>query len=452
MSKKPILSQRVLEQHTLNRYERERRTRKIVVIGSIVVTLLVLLLIAAAALQILVFEPNRAVAAVNGTDISVAQVQSRMKLEFADLTYNYNQLASQVQQLQRSTNQNDAFLVQFYQQQLQQMGARGTTEQVARNSLDALIDEILVRQEAQRRGITVTSDDVQQEVEKSIGFYRSTLTPFPTYTPVTPEPTLAPTATPLTVTKPLTATKPITPSPTLAPLPTSTPRLQPTSISQAELQQGRERGAQFYTALGYPAAQFERAYETILLTRKVQDMMAKEVPTRTQHYEFNYVRFNTIETATQYARLLASGQITFDLMITQSNTITQPAPIGSGSHRDWTSKASVESQFGNEVLAALEAGPLNKPTTLITSSLTNGYYILLPLGREVRALEESELQQVQQKNYSDWLTAAKADANKVQRKFDPLTVMPRDLKTSIDQFQQSISANQSTGSGSQGGQ
>ncbi|HEY3288578.1 MAG TPA: hypothetical protein VGK87_00485, partial [Anaerolineae bacterium] len=124
MAKKPILSQRVLEQHTLTRYERVRRTRRFVIIGSIVVTFVVILLIAAAVLQVLVFEPNRTVATVGSENITVAQVQSRMKLEFADANYSFNQLAQQVQQMQQSNDPNQSFILQFYQQQLQQMASQ----------------------------------------------------------------------------------------------------------------------------------------------------------------------------------------------------------------------------------------------------------------------------------------------------------------------------------------
>ncbi|MCL5994475.1 MAG: hypothetical protein M1546_00275, partial [Chloroflexi bacterium] len=147
MPNKPILPQHVLEQRTLSRYGRERRTRKYVVIGSIVVAFLVLLLVAAAALQILVFEPNQAVATVGGETITVQQVQARERLEWEELGYNYSQLAQQVQQLQQSNDESSSFLVQFYQQQLQQVIANASVEQVSRTALDALVDDLLIRQE-----------------------------------------------------------------------------------------------------------------------------------------------------------------------------------------------------------------------------------------------------------------------------------------------------------------
>ena len=282
---------------------------------------------------------------------------------------------------------------------------------------------------------------MQHEFQYSVGYYSPTLTPFPTYTPYTPEPTLTPaaTATPLTVTQALTSTGPITPTPTEGPLPTDTPRLQPTSITQAQLEQDLQNGQQFYKSIGYPAEDFMQVYESNLLAKKLQDLMASETPTMTQHYKFNYVRFNEVVTATQYLQKLTSGKITFDEMITQANTITQPVSIGLGAHDDWTSQASVTTDYGNAVLAALESGPLNKPTGVITSHLTGAYFILLPLGRGIRPLNQADLTTAQQKTYTDWLNAARADPNKVQKLIDPLTIMPAALKNDITTFQQNIS-------------
>ncbi len=442
MPNKPILSQRVLEQHTLSRYERERRTRQYVVIGSLITAVVVFALIAAYVYQQLIYEPNRAVAIVGGQPITVTQVQSREKLEFSNLQYSYSQLASEVQQLQsQSSSQDNSFLIQYYQQQLQQIGSQASTDQIASGALQALIDDKLIQQEAARRGITVTQAEVQHEFQYSVGYYSPTLTPFPTYTPYTPEPTSTPaaTATPLTVTQALTSTGPITPTPTEGPLPTDTPRLQPTSITQAQLEQDLQNGQQFYKSIGYPAEDFMQVYELNLLTKKLQDVMASETPTMTQHYKFNYVRFNEVVTATQYLQWLTTGKITFDEMITQANTITQPVSIGLGAHDDWTSQASVTTDYGKAVLAALESGPLNKPTGVITSHLTGAYFILLPLGRGIRPLNQADLTAAQQKTYTDWLNAARADPNKVQKLIDPLTIMPAALKNDITTFQQNIS-------------
>lgn len=409
-----------------SRYQRERRIRKIVVIGALVVTVLVALLIVAFVIQEYVVNPGRTVATVGGQPITVSQVQSRMRIELAQATFNYSQVIQQIQaaQQQNAEGSND-FLIQFYQQQLQQIAGGINTAQIANTALDSLIEDQLIRQEAQRRGIVVSPAEVQEEIERQNGFYRATLTPFPTYTPA-PTPTPSPTP---TDTAGLTQTADVAP----AEAPTLAPPAQPTSISQADLDQIKQRGREFYVSMGYPESQFEQVYESSLLTQRLQEAIGSEVPTRTMHYQFSYIRFNTVESATQGLAELTSGAITFDALISQTNAITQPAVVGSGGVRDWRSATAVEQEFGVDVLAALHTATLNQPSPVVTSSL-GGAYLLLPTGREIRDRAQNELRTAQQQAYSDWLRSAQNDPARVQRLIDPVTIVPAALRTEIEQF------------------
>ena len=62
------------------RLDRSALNRRIVVIGSIVTLVLTVLLVAAAAIQLLIVEPNRAVAMVGPDAISATDFQRRTKL------------------------------------------------------------------------------------------------------------------------------------------------------------------------------------------------------------------------------------------------------------------------------------------------------------------------------------------------------------------------------------
>lgn len=416
-----------------SRYQRERRIRRIVVIGVLVVTVLVALLIAAFVVQEYVVNPGRAVATVGGQPVTVSQVQSRMRVELAQATFNYSQVIQQIQaaQQQNVEGSND-FLIQFYQQQLQQIASRIDTAQIANAALDSLIEDQLIRQEAQRRGIVVSPAEVQEEIERQSGFFRATLTPFPTYTPA-PTPTPSPTPTDTTA---LTETANVAP----VELPTFAPPAQPTSISQAELDQLIQRGREFYVSMGYPQSQFEQAYESSLLAQRLQEAIGSEVPTRTMHYQFSYIRFNTVESATEGLQQLTSGAITFDALISQTNAITQPAVVGSGGVRDWRSATAVEQEFGVDVLGSLNTATLNQPSPVVTSSL-GGAYLLLPTGREIRDRGEGELSSARQQAYNDWLRNALNDPARVQRLIDPTTIVPVAVRNAIEQFRRANLSN-----------
>jgi hypothetical protein len=500
----------------LSRYEREARTRRIVVIGAAAVAALTLALIIAAVVQLRVVEPNRTVATVGGQPISVIDLQKRMRFDQNQVERRYTELAQQVSTLQQQGGDpSQNFLLQFYQQQLQQLGQQASAEGIAQQSLSSMVTDKLVRQEAAKRGLTVSANEVQEAIEKNYGYFRVTLTPFPTDTPLpTPTATLEPTATSTNTPTPVptststntptaTATKTNTPVPTLtasptisgavvlsgtaavsvtatttpttaptatsaptstpttAPsatpttaatatatptvpatptavlptvvIPSSTPRLQPTTIPKGDFDFQFSRSIEGLAPTGFVEADFRALVEGSLYQEKLREAFAKEVKTDAPHYQFNYIRYTLMDEAKKGEAEFAGGAITFDALISKTNAITQPAPIGFGGNvGEWTSASNVETQYGKEVLAALESGALSKPTSLI--STTNGIYLLVPLARETRALSESELSQAKQKAYTDWLDAAENDANIVKREIDATTLIPQTVRDRAAQF------------------
>ncbi len=500
----------------LSRYEREQRTRKFVVIGAIVVTGIVLAMVLLAVLQIAVWEPSRVVARVGTDTVSVSQLQQRMKFEQAVAFQQYDRTANQIAQLQQQAQGNDQsnnFLLSFYQQQLQQMVGRAEANTVAGAALDNLINENLIRQEARKRDIVVSNDEVQKDVEKTFGLYRETLTPFPTDTPRptntseptatstatalptatsthTPSPTAtstntpAPTATatavvtateaisgtaqatatttatsaptntpaPTATTKP-TGTATAAPSPTATPTattvviptatviePSATPRLQPTTVTQDDFKVLFDRTLSSYSAIGFAEADYRKAVENSLYLDKLKAAFAKEVPTDAKHYKYDYIRFNTEESAKAGVVRLGAGSITMEALISETNNITQPAPIGNGvsAGADWVSQFNVEDQAGQAVLAQLETLELNKPSGVVSSTVNgqSGFFVLLTKARETRALADSELKRLQEKAYSSWLDKTRADATIVKREIEPITLIPADIKKASDNFMQ----------------
>ncbi len=415
----------------LSRYERERRQRQFVILGSILLAVVVVVLIAAALLQIFVIEPQRAVASVGEQTINVQQLQKRMRYDQAQLLNRFNQLQQQVVQLQQSGDPSAQFLQQFYQQQLQQIVVQSSAEQIAQSSLSALIDDLLIRQEATRRGITVSPEDVTEELEINFGFYRKTLTPFPTYTPVTPE-TPIPTATGEVTATTAGVTPTLTPEPTI-PLPTATPRLQPTSITEGDYQLLLQNTLADYQPLGITEQDLRELIAGNLYRRRLQEAFAEETPNIAPHYKFDYVRFNALDDAQKASDQLARNELDFAALISQTNAITQPAPIGSGASMDWTSRPRVESQFGADIADQLASAPIGAPTPVVTSSF-GSFYILLPLGREDRPLSEGELETEQQRAFSDWLSKARADDSRVRRLIDPTTVIPAAVRDAARNF------------------
>lgn len=415
-----------------SRFERERRLRRFIILGSILVGVVTLALVVAALLQMLVLEPQRAIATAGDQPVTVSQLQKRMRYDQSQVVSQYNRLAQNIAQLQSSNDPSNQFMLQIAQQQLQSLGQQGSAEAIAQTAMSNLIDERLIRQEAQKRGITVTADEVTAELERSFGLYRQTLTPFPTYTP---EPPATATAIPATVTGTVTAT--IASTVTITPLPSATPRLQPTSVAEADFKLLYDRSLESYKTIGFTDADIRMLVENNLYQQRLEKLLADEVPTQTMHYKFDYVRFNSDVDAGKAMDELTRKEITFPALISRTNAITLPQPIGNGGSVDWMPANLVEQQYGREIADAMAVKALNAPAGPFTSTL-GGVYVLLPLGREVRPLNESDLEQARQQAFTDWLNKARNDATLVIKHAEPTTVIPPDVRSAATNFLASL--------------
>jgi hypothetical protein len=397
----------------LSRYEREQRMRRYIVLGAVVVGVVTALLIGIAVLQVAVLEPNRSVATVGGQSVSVQALQRRMRLTQASVNSSVLNLRSQIAQLGQGDDPSASFLVQYYQQQYQQLMTQAGAETIAETAYQQLVDDLLVRQEAARRGISISAAEIQTDLEASIGFYRSTLTPFPTEPP---QPTAMVDG---------KAVVPPTPEP---------PQPQPTSIAEDAFQYELAKRVQNIAAIGYSEADLRAFVESDLLRTRLKEAIGKEADATAPHFTFDYVRFNVITDALQAQADLAAGAVDFTALISRTNAITVPTPIGDGRNVEWTSERQVTNQFGAEMLNFLNTKPVNGVTELFTSTTASGVFMVRPLGREVRPLRDSELEQVRADKYDAWLTGARADEANVVRLASPFDLIPSAVRKTADEF------------------
>ena len=395
------------------RISNEARTRRIVIYGALVAFALTALLILAAVLQVFVIEPQAAVATVGTVKITKTQLQNRIKLDFANVANRYSNLAQTVQQAQSQSDpanpDKNNFLLQFYQQQLQQVGSQIDAPLIARASLNSLITEQLIRQEATARGLTASSAEVNKAIQKEFGYFTD---PLPTSAAQ-----VAPTAAPGATAEPA-----------------ATPEPQPTSVSEAELQSGIQRGQDYYKGFNLPASDFQSLFELRILDQKLHEDLGKSVPKQDLHFQFDYIRFNSEVDATGALAKAVNDPTTFGDMISVTNAITLPRPIGNGEKVDWTLNKNVADRYGDHVLSALSDATVGKVTTAFSPTI-NSFYVLLPRGLEVRPLSDSDTTSQQKALYDAWLAKAQEAGGKVTDKTaDPTQFVPKSIKDQITQF------------------
>lgn len=219
MAKEP--NSRITTKKHLARLERERRQTRLLLIGTIVVAVLVLAVIIYGILDQSVLKDNKTVAQVGTQRITLGEFQKTVK--FSRTLYNRSLLMYA----------SDPFMLQFYGSTVQQMVTKlSSTDQVGQEAIDTLINDAVIAQEAQARGIKVTDAEVDEEMQKAFGFFANgTPTTAPTDVPYSTA-TLDPTQqawVPPTETVTTTATLiPGTPTVTLTPTPTTGPSETPT--------------------------------------------------------------------------------------------------------------------------------------------------------------------------------------------------------------------------------
>ncbi|MBN1933041.1 MAG: peptidylprolyl isomerase [Anaerolineae bacterium] len=231
---KPGTSQQTKKQISRRRRE-EKQLRWVWAITGSVAALIVIILVAGFVLQ-----NTQVVAIVNGVKIRLPDYQSRVKFQYYYLIsegFIESGAISQIDESQRAS---------FYE-----------------SIIDEMIDEVLVRQEAQKLGLTVNEQEIQTEIQET-WFQHYSVPPTPTPTP--------------------TADPEATPTVEGTPLPTATP-----DTEEAFQTRYKEFQQNVLKRSGMSEKDFHRMIETSLLRDKLQEVQIADVPTEEDQVWLRYV-------------------------------------------------------------------------------------------------------------------------------------------------------------------
>lgn len=392
------------------RLERERRQVVLVRTVAIVMFGLIALLLAYGYLDLNYLQLQEPVVEVNGESITVKYWQERVQLERKSMLDRYQYY----QYLQQSFNMDVSQQVQDLQYYLQ------TPQALGQLLIDRLIEEALVRQEAERRGITVSEDEVEEAIQEAFNFFPNG-TPAPSATPTafeyptltTEQLTLYPwTATP---TKVLTSTPAptSTPDPALSPTATftaapPTPTFVPEDLTPTatpytleDFTTQYQNTLEEYEAIGVSEEVLRGAFENDLLRNKfLEALTADMLPTAEQVWA-RHILIADPSQADVLHRLLLQGS---DFAKAAQDYSLDTSSGVSGGELGWFGRGAMVPAF-EEAAFSQEIGEIGEP---VQSQF--GYHIIQVLDRQELPLDASQLEQERNAVFSEWLESEKADA------------------------------------------
>lgn len=394
------------KQRRMSRKEQEQL--RYVYMGLGLVGGLILIVLAIGLIQNYIIKPNAPVAIVDGEEISTKEYQNRVLYERFILERQLERIQQEAANLPEPS-ENDQF-TEMLRNQYQQMASQVFQQRslVDRQTLDTLTVEKLVEEEATKRGITVTEDDVTDAINRFLAGQAGGLTaaaaeetttaridatataaswtPTPTFTP---EPTLA-------------STEGITPTATPADTPTPGPTATLNVIgTDALATQYTEWLNTIAEQTGLDEATYRSYIRAVVLGNKLGDALGEETPRIAEQANARHILVETEEEANDVLARLEAGEEFADLA---SELSTDPGSAAQGGELGFVPAGTFVPAI-DEAVFSLPVGQISDPI-----ETQFGWHIVEVLEREEQELSPSNYSQAQRQAYSAWLTEARQAA------------------------------------------
>ena len=350
--------------------KKDERIQRIITWSAIGVGALIVLILGYGVITEMVIKPNRPVATIAGEEITVDEYQSRVRYErlmTRNQIFQYQQYLAQI-------DTTDPQMSQFAQQMQQTQGQLESqlSPELAtlfgKDVLDRMIEERIVQDEAEKAGITVSDDAVEERIEQMMGYDREAAL----------EATSSPTMT-------VTETQSI--------------------MTESEYQQAYNNfRTNFLQEVGLSEQDFRQMMRTDLLRAEVQDLVTQDVPQEREQVQVTYLAVPSEGQAeTLQERALAGEEM--DTLVEELNNNENEASFGRS--LPWYPEEYLSNVLSPELAEMVFTMPLETASEPQPGPNEEIYYVITVNGREVRPLNEALLQQERQDAYNAWLQEQK---------------------------------------------
>lgn len=428
-----------------SRAERETEIQSLVIFGTLAAIGIVVVVLLVALVYDGIYRPNQTAATVNGETINIGEFQRRVKLERAISIERINNVLNN--RIAFTGQTPDEVFGEIYQQDetfTRWWDELRFPDSIGLRVLDDMIDDRFIAAEAEKRGLTVSEEDIDKQIDDFLGYnpeeialigVEPTATPEPTITPtpfVSPTPSPIPTETPTVTPEPtlettegtadatgeatLEATSDATISPTEGPTFTPAPTASPIpTLSREEVEENYQdvrEGflADIRSAAGVSDDELRSYFRAVALRRIVSEALVGDTENAT-YIDFRRILVFTEEEAQDVINALEAGESFADLAraVSQDEAAQNGGEVGT--------RGIFELQA--ELVELARDGAIGE--TLGPVQIEDGWVIMQIRSRETRELDEFDKDTVLGRALTEWLEAQRESEENTFETYDTWT-------------------------------
>ena len=368
-----------LTKKQIARSRKEARQLRIIwtvvaVFGAVILAVLLFALI-----RELVVTPNTAVAVVDGVKVPIKDYEDLLALQRANLHSTINRMQQELQNVDTTTEEGQFMASYYYQPYLQQ--AQSALLTASDDALTELIQDALIRKEAEARGLSVTLDEARASIQESV---RTDI-----------ESALAAEATPITPTGTISGPTPV-----------------PTAIPDAMINDTLQR---YLANAGLSTSSYERIIQRSLLRQALGEDLASEVISTGLMIHVQLIVTDTQEVADTARQRIEAGED----FATVAKAVSSDSQVQEdGGDKGWLAVDQLTSSYGADLANAASSQEIGALAVVQSNSR---FYVLRVVERDENGtLPDTVMTQRKSSALSDWLTAqTEALGDKIQRLLDP---------------------------------
>jgi parvulin-like peptidyl-prolyl isomerase len=359
------------------RVDLERRQRRIIIALVIAIGIIVIVLVGAGIYDTYFVKPYESVAIVNGEEIRAGHFETRVRWAQRTLVA---QMGSQIELLNAFVDEPE--LTQTLQGQILELQAQlSNPALLAQDVFDQMTTEAVFRQEAERRGITVSAEEIDNTIYELFDFY-------PDGTPTS-----------LPTTEGESSEEGESGS-------TDLPQPTPTVYTREDFDEDYKIFVNSLRDFRIKEVDFRDLVRNQLLQAKVQEAFQAEmdIPENEEQVLVQHLIVQDEAVAEEVFQRYEDGQPWEELVLEYSEDTSTNETAG---EIGWLSLGDLQGQFGQQGLIIFTS-PLGQVIGPLESSI--GFHLIIVDGREDRPLSEFALERLTQTIYSDWVQSLRAEA------------------------------------------